>query len=105
MRRYLPPLVAFFGVTALTVTGFILSLNSFRSSVQEEFEENASTTVVALQRTLQEKFIILESMHSLYALFDGRPQPRFRSFVQPFEEELEGVQALQWVVPVTTGNR
>ncbi len=77
MRRYLPPLVAFFSVMALTVAGFTFALNSYKSSVQEEFEENASTTMVALQRTLQEKLIILESMHSLYAIFDGRPQPSF----------------------------
>jgi signal transduction histidine kinase len=47
----------------------------------------------------------MESIRSLYAIFDGQPRPEFGAFVQPFEGQLQGVQGLLWVVPVTQEER
>ncbi len=101
MRKHLPALVVFLWLTALTLSGFVAVLNSYRERIQDEFEDAASAHAQSIQRSLEVKLLILESMLSLYAIFDGMPQPEFGSFVKPFEAKLEGVQALQWIVPVT----
>lgn len=105
MRRFLPALVVFASIVTLALAGFYLSLRSFRSDTQNEFDESARLTSTLLQHSLAEKLLLLESIHSLFAVFDGRPQPQFRRFMQPFEQELDGVQALQWTLPVTREQR
>ncbi len=105
LRKYSPALVVSLWVMALAVAGTAVALRSYRISIQSDFIDAATLRVTALQRNLDEKLLILQSMHSLYAVFDGKPQPQFRSFVQPFEKRLEGVQALQWVVPVRAAER
>ncbi len=105
MRKHLPALVVFLWLTALTLSGFVAVLNSYRERIQDEFEDAASAHAQSIQRSLEVKLLILESMLSLYAIFDGMPQPEFGSFVKPFEAKLEGVQALQWIVPVTADER
>lgn len=105
MRRYLPALLVFSSVLTLALAGYWLSLQSFRRDVQSGFNDSARATSSILQHSLAEKLLLLESMHSLFAIFDGLPQPQFQRFVQPFEDELGGVQALQWIVPVRNADR
>ncbi len=104
-RKHLPALVVFLWLTALALSGFVAVLNIYRERIQENFAAAANARIFALERSLQEKLLIMESIRSLYSLFDGKPQPEFRAFVQPFEGQLEGVQGLQWVVPVTAIER
>lgn len=105
MRRYLPALLVFSSVLTLALAGYWLSLQSFRHDQQSGFDDSARATSSILQHSLAEKLLLLESMHSLFASFDGLPQPQFQRFVQPFEDELGGVQALQWIVPVRSADR
>ena len=95
MQKYSPALVVTLWVMALTFSGVTVALKSYRAGVQDEFDDAATLRVSALQRNLDDKLLILQSMHSLYTIFDGKPQPQFRTFVQPFEKRLNGVQALQ----------
>ncbi|HTQ99648.1 MAG TPA: CHASE domain-containing protein [Candidatus Acidoferrum sp.] len=100
-----PAVVVCLWVLLLTGLGVYAALRSYRSSLQTEFDGIAATRITTLQRNLDEKLLILQSMHSLYSIFDGKPQPQFRRFVQPFEHRLDGVRALQWVVPVRADER
>jgi signal transduction histidine kinase len=105
MRRYLPALLVFSSVLTLALAGYWLSLQSFRRDMQSQFADSARATSSILQHSLAEKLLLLESMHSLFAIFDGLPQPQFQRFVQPFADELGGVQSLQWIVPVRNADR
>ena len=102
---YSPAVVVSLWVMALATTGSAFFLRSYRNEVQSSFDAIAGLRTAALQRSLDEKLLILQSMHSLYSIFDGQPQPQFRRFVQPFEQRMQGIQALQWVVPVPAAER
>lgn len=43
---------------------FYISLNNFRATIQGDFEESAKSSASNLQRSLNEKLLLLESMHS-----------------------------------------
>lgn len=105
MRKYLSALVVFLWLTALALSAFFAVLTSYRERIQENFADAAAARVLAIQRSLEEKQLIMESIRSLYALFDGEPQSDFGAFVEPFEAQLEGVQGLLWVVPVKAEER
>lgn len=105
MRKYLSSIVVFLWLGALALSAFVAVLDSYRARLQENFNAAATARVTALQRSLQDKLLIMESIRSLYALFEGQPGPAFGAFVKPFESRLQGVQALLWVVPVTAQER
>jgi signal transduction histidine kinase len=105
VRKHLPALVVFVWLTALALSAFVAVLNIYRDRIQENFASAADARILAIQRSLEEKLLIIESIRSLYAIFEGKPQPEFGAFVQPFEGQLEGVQGLLWVVPVTADER
>jgi signal transduction histidine kinase len=105
VRKHLPALVVFLWLTALALSAFVAVLNLYQARIQENFAAAANGRILALERSLQEKLLIMESIRSLYALFDGKPQAEFGAFVQPFEGQLEGVQGLLWVVPVPAAER
>lgn len=105
MRKHVPAFVVFIWLIALALAAFVAVLNIYRERIQENFAAAADARILAIQRSLEEKLLIMESIRSLYAIFDGQPRPEFGAFVQPFEAQLEGVQGLLWVVPVTAAER
>jgi signal transduction histidine kinase len=105
VHRYSTVLVVALWVMVLSSGIAAYVLVDTRDDVQVEFDAAATLRVAALQRSIDEKLLILQSMHSFFSTVDGNPQLQFRTFVQPFEERLQGVQALQWVVPVRAEER
>lgn len=104
-HKYLPAILIFVFALVIVSIAFLSSLDSYRSDVQRDFEETARTRIRAVEDSLNNLFIIFSSVHSLYVAFQGVPLPEFRSFVIPFEEELPGFQAFQWIVPVSDEER
>jgi len=84
LQKYSPALVVSLWVMALAFAGTTAALRNYRVSLQSEFADEAELRVAALQDSLDEKLLILQSMHSLYTIFDGKPQPQFRSFRTTF---------------------
>lgn len=105
MKKSSPAVVVAGWVMVLTLIAVMASLRSFQKSTQTEFDSQAQLRISVLQRSVNEKLLILNSMQSLFSILDGQPPSNFRNFVQPFEQELEGIQAFQWVVPVREANR
>lgn len=105
MHRYSTVLVVALWVMVLSSGIAAYVLVDTRDDVQAQFDATATLRVAALQRSIDEKLLILQAMHSLYSTFDGNPQLQIRTFVEPFEQRLRGVQALQWVVPVRAEER
>ncbi len=97
IRKYLPVLLTFVVVAAFSFTAFLISLNSQHNSVKIRFDQTAALQASILQRALTNHRLILQSMESLYARSAASSRSGFGGFVQPFESELAGVQALQWV--------
>ena len=105
MKQYLPAILTFVIVSAVTVIGFTLTQSNFKRVVQIEFEQAAQDRATAVQLSIINKLLILESMQSLYTVFKDEPGPEFRAFVEPFESEHEGIQGLEWVVRVKDAER
>ena len=105
IKPYLPAVIVFIGAVTLTTGGFLIARSNYRKTAQYEFDQAAQERVAAIQRSFRDKFLILASMHSMYSVINGTPGPEFRAFVMPFESELEGLQALQWVARVQDADR
>lgn len=105
MKKSSPAIVVSGWAMILTLIAVLLALQNFQTSTQTEFDAQAQLRISVLQRSVNEKLLILNSMQSLFTILDGQPPSNFRTFVQPFEQELEGIQAFQWVVPVRHANR
>lgn len=105
LKPYLPAIIVFIGAVSLTTGGFLIARSNYRKTAQIEFDQAAQERVAAIQRSFRDKFLILASMHSMYSVIAGTPGLEFRAFVMPFESELEGLQALQWVARVKDSDR
>lgn len=104
-RPYIPAVVVCICALILTVGGFLIVRSNYQKAAQAEFDQAAQERVAAIHRSFREKLLILSHLHSMYSLFSRTPGPEFRAFVRPFESELAGLRALQWVTRVTDKDR
>lgn len=106
MKHYVPAILVFVLISAFTLVAFSSSYSNYKASIQATFDQAGAVRAQAIQRSLRDKELILESTSQLFqenrANLSGAG---LRSFVAPFESEMEGVQALQLVVPVTAAAR
>jgi diguanylate cyclase (GGDEF)-like protein/PAS domain S-box-containing protein len=105
MKLYAPAIAAFTVVVAITISGFLINQTNFRRVAQIEFNQASQERVAAIRRVINENLLSLESMQSMYVATKGNPGSELRAFVEPYEANLEGVQALQWIMRVTDEER
>ena len=106
MRYILPAALAFILIMAFTLVAFFTSYDNYKSSIQSQFDRIGSVDAQAIQRSLRDKELILESARQLFLENQANiSSAGMRSFLRPFESEMEGVQALQWLVPVHHADR
>ena len=97
-------------LVALTTLGFtILSyamVSSYQNQLQvTEFRQQAADQATAIEQKLTNLLLLIDAMHSLYSDPNMQPGREFTAFTKPFEQQFEGLQALQWVVRVPREDR
>lgn len=102
VQQYTPAIVASIVVIALTISVFTIHKSQFRRVVQTEFDHAAHDRVASIRRAISSNLLILSSV---YTVVRANPDSAFRALAIPFESEIEGIQSLEWIMPVTDEQR
>ena len=97
-------MVIFVVASTVTIAAFLATRNQSHRTLEAEFVAAARERAVAIERSVWDRLVILESIHAMYSSA-GDPRPEFRALVEPIISEMHGIQSLEWVVRVTNEQR
>jgi diguanylate cyclase (GGDEF)-like protein/PAS domain S-box-containing protein len=91
----------------LLLSGLVLKLSMQveTGETHEDFSLASEDRVSAIERAIESKFRIVESMQSFFVATDEVHRDEFREFVQPFLRAEPGIQALEWIPKVNLEDR
>ena len=82
---------------AITVGTSIAARSHFRSLSEDEFEHAVLTAAAAIEKSVSEKLVILQSIQGLFATRDDVTRDQFDSFVMLLARDDSAIQALEWI--------
>ena len=92
--------------------GIALSIVAFRAVQsnenrirQDEFEQDARNSILALKKGIDTNLEVLHSIRSLYAASHQVDRDEFSAFVAPALSKHPGIQALEWIPRVPVSQR
>ena len=93
------------GVT-LSVALLVLLRTTETYKMQAEFENQATEHAVAVERTIESKLVVLESLRAfLQSHYPKAERKQFIAFTHPLLARVHGIQALEWLPRVARGER
>lgn len=92
-------------ILVFTLLIFKVDLSYHHEILTTRFEQQATEQLNVIEQKLDTLRLLIDAMHSLYSYPNMTPGLEFKAFVEPFESQLEGLQALQWVVRVREEDR
>ncbi len=104
-KYYGSPILILFVGLGLSLALFAVLRNFDRREAETAFKLAASEQVSAIQKSIEIKIVILESMSSLDNVSEARGQRRVYEFTKPLVAHMKGVQALSWLPRVPDSRR
>jgi len=99
-------------VALVICAGLILSFLSLigtraweNSEIKALFDRAAEERTTAIKEAINDRMHILEAVRSFYYASDFVSREEFRTFVTPFLNRVEGIQALEWIPRVLETER
>ncbi len=104
-KYYLSPILILVVGLGLSLALFVVLRNLERKEAKTAFQLAASQRGSAIQKSIETKIVILESMSSLYNVAEDITRLGFYEFSKPYLARLGSVRALGWIPRIQDSQR
>ena len=104
-KNYTPIVITFIVGIALSLAVFAQSRVHESNRIRTDFADSLARTVSTLEHVFETNLLILHSIGRFCAASKENERRGFKEFVGPFLDQIEGIQALEWIPRVLFEDR